>query len=321
VGTAHEYLRAIMARNREFMEPVGFKPNWADHPRRHKFYADVEYIPLPAGPADDGATLQDGLYGTAGSEGQLTLALLADMLQDSYGQLGRRLSPNANSDVPNLPRYSDAKWNRGTASGGGIYPVSVYWVAGPSGPVLPGVYFYNPAQHTLQRLITGDVSAEVRAAIGDPTISEDTDQFLVLGLKWWQNAFKYNSFTFHAVTMDAFGHCLREKGATFYGASWCPHCRNQRATLGDAMSSVKYVECSVDGHGGGTWIAHGSVTTSVVGRSGVAAGWNHRNHNRPRGCPAVETQLGWPGSRAATTIIHEPSSSYCTWPPLIVTRS
>ena len=55
----------------------------------------------------------------------------------------------------------------------------------------------------------------------------------------------------HAVTMDAFGHCLREKGATFYGASWCPHCRNQRATLGDAMSSVKYVECSVDGHGGG----------------------------------------------------------------------
>ena len=55
----------------------------------------------------------------------------------------------------------------------------------------------------------------------------------------------------HAVTMDAFGRCLKEKGATFYGASWCPHCRNQRATLGDAMSHVKYVECSVDGHGGG----------------------------------------------------------------------
>jgi len=55
----------------------------------------------------------------------------------------------------------------------------------------------------------------------------------------------------HAVTMDAFGRCLKEKGATFYGASWCPHCRNQRATLGDAMSHVKYVECSVDGRGGG----------------------------------------------------------------------
>ena len=49
-----------------------------------------------------------------------------------------------------------------------------------------------------------------------------------------------------AVTLTSFGRCLKSKGATFYGTSWCPHCRAQRETLGDAMDYVKYVECSVD---------------------------------------------------------------------------
>jgi thiol-disulfide isomerase/thioredoxin len=55
-----------------------------------------------------------------------------------------------------------------------------------------------------------------------------------------------------AVTMASFGRCLKSKGATFYGTSWCPHCRSQRETLGDAMDSVRYVECSVDGKRGET---------------------------------------------------------------------
>jgi glutaredoxin len=50
-----------------------------------------------------------------------------------------------------------------------------------------------------------------------------------------------------AAGWEEFGRCLTRQGATFYGASWCPHCRAQRATLGDAMSHVRYVECSVDG--------------------------------------------------------------------------
>jgi glutaredoxin len=50
-----------------------------------------------------------------------------------------------------------------------------------------------------------------------------------------------------AMTLQGFGRCLKGKGATFYGASWCPHCRAQRETLGEAMEYVRYVECSVDG--------------------------------------------------------------------------
>ena len=58
--------------------------------------------------------------------------------------------------------------------------------------------------------------------------------------------------TTEAATLASFGRCLKSKGATFYGTSWCPHCDAQRETLGDAMDYVKYVECSVDGARGET---------------------------------------------------------------------
>jgi glutaredoxin len=53
-----------------------------------------------------------------------------------------------------------------------------------------------------------------------------------------------------AAAWEEFGRCLTRQGAIFYGASWCPHCHAQRETLGDAMSHVHYVECSVDGERG-----------------------------------------------------------------------
>ena len=55
-----------------------------------------------------------------------------------------------------------------------------------------------------------------------------------------------------AATLASFGRCLKSKGATVYGTSWCPHCDAQREALGDAMDYVKYVECSVDGARGET---------------------------------------------------------------------
>lgn len=38
--------------------------------------------------------------------------------------------------------------------------------------------------------------------------------------------------------------CLKDKGAKFYGASWCPHCRSQKAKFGSAASLLPYIECS-----------------------------------------------------------------------------
>jgi len=44
--------------------------------------------------------------------------------------------------------------------------------------------------------------------------------------------------------LDSFAQCLKEKGAVFYGAFWCPHCQNQKAMFGKSVRYLPYVECS-----------------------------------------------------------------------------
>src|SRR5207302_9818923 len=75
----------------------------------------------------------------------------------------------------------------------------------------------------------------------------------------------------------------------------------------------------VDGRGNAPAATEPTGTTRVAGRAGASDGRNQRTQMRPRGWPWGDTQLGWPGSRWATTIVQEPSSSYTTWLPLIVT--
>ncbi|MFC4494972.1 nitroreductase family protein [Streptomyces ovatisporus] len=204
MGYARDYADAIKHRARVPMEPADFVPDWADRPRKGKFYPGVESFPLPATDYPSGASAEAGcLPGRQPlPESPFTLPLLSGMLQDSYGLVGRRLGVQANSDLAALPHYTRTNWSRGTASGGGLYPVSIYWACGPSGPLTPGVYYYANQQHAVQRLLTGDVTGHVREATGCGEPGPQTDQFLILGVKYWQNSFKYNSFSFHVVSMD-----------------------------------------------------------------------------------------------------------------------
>lgn len=44
--------------------------------------------------------------------------------------------------------------------------------------------------------------------------------------------------------LDEFATCLKDKGAVFYGAFWCPHCQNQKKMFGSSEKNLAYVECS-----------------------------------------------------------------------------
>lgn len=48
---------------------------------------------------------------------------------------------------------------------------------------------------------------------------------------------------------DTFAKCLTQEGAKFYGASWCPHCTQQKAMFKDSLNYVHYVECAKSGGG------------------------------------------------------------------------
>ncbi len=44
--------------------------------------------------------------------------------------------------------------------------------------------------------------------------------------------------------VDAFAKCIKDSGAIFYGAFWCPHCQDQKKLFGNSEQYLPYVECS-----------------------------------------------------------------------------
>ncbi len=50
--------------------------------------------------------------------------------------------------------------------------------------------------------------------------------------------------------LDSFAQCIKDSGAIFYGAFWCPHCQAQKKLFGASAKLLPYVECSTpDGNG------------------------------------------------------------------------
>ena len=64
---------------------------------------------------------------------------------------------------------------------------------------------------------------------------------------WYQDMGKPGKY-------DEFATCLGEKGATFYGAFWCPHCQNQKGIFGKSKDKLPYVECSTPDSKGQTQV-------------------------------------------------------------------
>jgi len=47
--------------------------------------------------------------------------------------------------------------------------------------------------------------------------------------------------------LDSFAQCLTDEGAVFYGAYWCPNCKNQHEMFGSSDRLVNYQECAIRG--------------------------------------------------------------------------
>ncbi|MGC5031015.1 SagB family peptide dehydrogenase [Micromonospora sp. DT229] len=193
-----DYTEAVFRRARVPMEPLNFEVDWVDQPSRHTAYPGATPVPLPAR-LPELATLRELFTREPADPAGWSMERLAILLRLSYGVLDRRMTVNWNQDVAKRAHFEHAVWGRGTASGGGMYPVEVYLVAGASAPLLPGVYHYDTGRHVLQRLLVGDVSDSIRAGLAEP---EQADSFLVASLRFWKNSFKYNSFCYHVVTQD-----------------------------------------------------------------------------------------------------------------------
>jgi len=43
---------------------------------------------------------------------------------------------------------------------------------------------------------------------------------------------------------DGLTQCIKDSGAKFYGAFWCPHCQATKALFGRSAKLLPYIECS-----------------------------------------------------------------------------
>ena len=50
----------------------------------------------------------------------------------------------------------------------------------------------------------------------------------------------------NAAVDEKIAQCLKSKDIKFYGAYWCPHCQEQKKTLGGYLNSINYIECTED---------------------------------------------------------------------------
>jgi uncharacterized membrane protein/glutaredoxin len=79
-------------------------------------------------------------------------------------------------------------------------------------------------------------------------------------------------------SIRALAEHLTEQGAVFYGASWCPHCQEQKRLFGASADRLPYVECSLGGRSAPqsaacrsagvqtypTWVINGRATVGEV---------------------------------------------------------
>jgi len=98
---------------------------------------------------------------------------------------------------------------------------------------------------------------------------------------------------------------LTEKGVKFYGASWCPHCQEQKGLFGPSASRLPYVECSPNGRNAPgapicgvvgirtypTWIIDGQWITNVLSLEQLATATGF----------VMNASIGQPSPTATTT--------------------
>jgi len=59
-----------------------------------------------------------------------------------------------------------------------------------------------------------------------------------------QNAPIVEANTTASVNLDDFAKCLAADNVSMYGASWCPHCNDQKTMFGTSFQYINYVECA-----------------------------------------------------------------------------
>lgn len=94
---------------------------------------------------------------------------------------------------------------RAAPSAGALYPVNLYVAAHRVEGLEPGLYYYDPKEHRLALLQSGDPATRIAQFSGSPHLYEPAACTLLLTVTFARTGFKYKERCYRYVNMDA-GH-------------------------------------------------------------------------------------------------------------------
>lgn len=125
----------------------------------------------------------------------MSLVDLSTVLKGSCGITGEvRHQPNLSQCLRTVP------------SGGALYPFELYCVVFDVEGITPGLYHYNPLDHGLEEVQTGEFKhLIVEASSGQGELVEECAATCILTGMFWRSRFKYGMRGFRFVLMEV-GH-------------------------------------------------------------------------------------------------------------------
>lgn len=192
------YEEATAFPSRHLLDPKGHQVHYRaaslELGKLSKRYPSAEHIALP--PAVDTPPVGETLERLTADLNRppterLTVARLASLLALTAG-------------IERHDGHTRSRLRRWAPTGGNLGSVELYVAAQTVDGLLPGIYFYEPHEHALARIVESRQGLEVESLIAQATPqAESTDALIVLAAANHRVAHKYGPFSYRIVHLDA----------------------------------------------------------------------------------------------------------------------
>lgn len=217
-----QYENLVASRRRgarALLIPTSHRVNWDDAPS--KFNIDVEAARVPLCRSLNSKELRVG--GTVvpsihSPNPSVSIEELSDFLVLTTGVLRRKLAVNWTVNSREAVLHRKTTYGRGTASGGGLYPVVVYLLLRGRLGIQPGVYQYDDAHHSLARLRLGSFESSIAMALNFQQ-ADSSDLLIILTVRFWKSLFKYHNFAYQVASQDV-GACIGSMEQVAHALGW-----------------------------------------------------------------------------------------------------
>jgi SagB-type dehydrogenase family enzyme len=216
------YVDLVRSRRRgarSLLIPADHRVDWNDAPSKFNIRVDAARVPLSSSLNSKGLRLGESVILSTSHGGRfVSIEELSDFLLLTMGILRRKLAVNWSVNGRGIAAHRSTTYSRGTASGGGLYPVVIYFLLRDRIGLQPGVYQYDDAHHALTRVRLGSFEPSLAAAINFPE-ADSSDLLVVLTVRFWKSSFKYHNFSFQVATQDV-GACIGSMEQVAHALGW-----------------------------------------------------------------------------------------------------